>query len=120
MPIKGIKAIKTKLTSSIDRELRTALVEHINNVAAKAVVYTPEKTLALLHSQRKSVNGTTGNSTGVITYGDGITYAQFVHDPDVIQRFRKSTAIKEFLFVAADENQNALESSIEKIVGGFF
>ena len=47
MPIKGIKAIKTKLTSSIDRELRTALVEHINNVAAKAVVYTPEKTLAL-------------------------------------------------------------------------
>lgn len=77
--------------------------------ASEASVMTPVDTSTLLNSQFRNV--TKDGSRIVGTVGYTANYAKYVHDPNVKQRFRRSTAEKEFLkkgFEEAEPNIRAV------------
>lgn len=77
--------------------------------ASEASVMTPVDTSTLLNSQFRSV--TKEGSKIVGTVGYTAEYAKYVHDPNVKQRFRRSTAEKLFLrkgFEEAEPNIRAV------------
>ncbi|WP_038910939.1 hypothetical protein [Dickeya dadantii] len=63
--------------------------------AAQAALYTPIDTSTLLNSQYRELNVRGTRLTGRVGYS--ANYAVYVHDPDVPQAFRRTTAEKEFL-----------------------
>ena len=77
--------------------------------ASEASVMTPVDTSTLLNSQFRNV--TKEGSKIVGTVGYTAEYAKYVHDPNVKQKFRRSTAEKEFLkkgFEEAEPNIRAV------------
>ena len=77
--------------------------------ASEASVMTPIDTSTLLNSQFRNV--TKEGSKIVGTVGYTAEYAKYVHDPNVKQKFRRSTAEKEFLkkgFEEAEPNIRAV------------
>ena len=77
--------------------------------ASEASVMTPVDTSTLLNSQFRNV--TKEGSKIVGTVGYTAEYARYVHDPNVKQKFRRSTAEKEFLrkgFEEAEPNIRAV------------
>lgn len=77
--------------------------------ASEASVMTPVDTSTLLNSQFRNV--TKEGSKIVGTVGYTAEYAKYVHDPNVKQKFRRSTAEKEFLrkgFEDAEPNIRAV------------
>jgi hypothetical protein len=77
--------------------------------ASEASVMTPIDTSTLLNSQFRNV--TKDGSKIVGTVGYTAEYARYVHDPNVKQKFRRSTAEKEFLrkgFEEAEPNIRAV------------
>ena len=77
--------------------------------ASEASVMTPVDTSTLLNSQFRNV--TKEGSKIVGTVGYTAEYAKYVHDPNVKQVFRRSTAEKEFLrkgFEEAEPNIRAV------------
>lgn len=77
--------------------------------ASEASVMTPIDTSTLLNSQFRNV--TKEGSKIVGTVGYTAEYARYVHDPNVKQKFRRSTARKEFLkkgFEEAEPNIRAV------------
>ena len=77
--------------------------------ASEASVMTPIDTSTLLNSQFRNV--TKEGSKIVGTVGYAAEYARYVHDPNVKQKFRRSTAEKEFLrkgFEEAEPNIRAV------------
>lgn len=77
--------------------------------ASEASVMTPVDTSTLLNSQFRNV--TKEGSKIVGTAGYTAEYAADVHDPNIKQRFRRSTAKKEFLkrgFEEAEPNIRAV------------
>ena len=77
--------------------------------ASEASVMTPVDTSTLLNSQFRNV--TKEGSKIVGTVGYTAEYASYVHDPNVKQKFRRSTAEKEFLrkgFEEAEPNIRAV------------
>ena len=63
--------------------------------ASEAAVLTPIDTSTLLNSQFRSVRSEGSRVVGTVGYT--ADYAVPVHDPDVKQTFRRSSAEKEFL-----------------------
>ena len=80
--------------------------------ASEASVMTPVDTSTLLNSQFRSV--TKDGSKIVGTVGYTAEYAKYVHDPNVKQRFRRSTAEKEFLRKGFEE----AEPNIRAVIAG--
>lgn len=78
--------------------------------ASEASVMTPVDTSTLLNSQFRNV--TKEGSKIVGTVGYTAEYARYVHDPNVKQRFRRSTAEKEFLRKGFEESEPNIRAVI--------
>ena len=77
--------------------------------ASEASVMTPVDTSTLLNSQFRRVDKEGSRIVGTVGYT--AEYAADVHDPNIKQRFRRSTAEKEFLrkgFEEAEPNIRAV------------
>lgn len=77
--------------------------------ASEASVMTPVDTSTLLNSQYRKVDKDGTKLIGTVGYT--AEYAKYVHDPNVKQNFRRSTAEKEFLrkgFEEAEPNIRAV------------
>lgn len=77
--------------------------------ASEASVMTPVDTSTLLNSQFRNVAKDGSKIVGTVGYT--AEYAKYVHDPNVRQVFRRSTAEKEFLrkgFEEAEPNIRAV------------
>ncbi|EIZ8586501.1 HK97 gp10 family phage protein [Salmonella enterica subsp. enterica] len=79
---------------------------------AQASLYTPIDTSTLINSQYRdiSVNGTL--ITGRVGYS--ASYAIYVHDPNIPQNFRRSTAQKEFLTKGFDDTREQIDAVVYK------
>ena len=78
--------------------------------ASEASVMTPIDTSTLLNSQFRNV--TKEGSKIVGTVGYTAEYAKYVHDPNIKQRFRRSTAEKEFLRKGFEESEPNIRAVI--------
>lgn len=79
---------------------------------ARAALYTPIDTSALLNSQFREIITNGAVVTGRVGYSTN--YAVFVHDPANPQRFRRSTAKKEFLTLGFEEERSAIDDVVRK------
>lgn len=80
--------------------------------ASEASVMTPVDTSTLLNSQFRNVAKDGSKIVGTVGYT--AEYAKYVHDPNVKQRFRRSTAEKEFLRKGFEES----EPNIRAVIAG--
>lgn len=80
--------------------------------AARAALYTPIDTSALLNSQFREIVADGAVITGRVGYSTN--YAIYVHDPANPQRFRRSTAKKEFLTLGFEEERSAIDDVVRK------
>lgn len=80
--------------------------------ASEASVMTPVDTSTLLNSQFRRVDKEGSRIVGTVGYT--AEYAKYVHDPNVKQKFRRSTARKEFLKLGFEE----AEPNIRAVITG--
>ena len=80
--------------------------------ASEASVMTPVDTSTLLNSQFRMVDKEGSKIVGTVGYT--AEYAADVHDPNIKQRFRRSTAEKEFLRKGFEES----EPNIRAVIAG--
>lgn len=80
--------------------------------ASEASVMTPIDTSTLLNSQYRKVDKDGTKIVGTVGYT--AEYAAYVHDPNVKQRFRRSTAEKLFLKKGFEE----AETNIRAVITG--
>lgn len=95
--------------SSVEQKAARGVTQALILGASEASVMTPVDTSTLLNSQFRSV--TKDGSRIVGTVGYTAEYAKYVHDTNVKQNFRRSTAEKEFLkkgFEQAEPNIRAV------------
>lgn len=78
--------------------------------ASEASVMTPVDTSTLLNSQFRSVAKEGSKIVGTVGYT--AEYAKYVHDPNVRQVFRRSTAEKEFLRKGFEESEPNIRAVI--------
>lgn len=80
----------------IQKKAVRAVHRGLNIGALQAAIYTPIDTSLLINSQFEDIKIVKGvKITGKVGYS--AKYAVPVHDPRVVQKFRRSTAKKEFL-----------------------
>ncbi|AJI85406.1 hypothetical protein CH54_3822 [Yersinia rochesterensis] len=79
---------------------------------SQAALYTPIDTSTLINSQFRElvVKGT--RLTGRVGYT--ANYAVYVHDPNIKQTFRRSTAKKEFLKEGFEETRSQIDAVVKK------
>ncbi|WP_431618556.1 HK97 gp10 family phage protein [Enterobacter roggenkampii] len=80
--------------------------------SARAALYTPIDTSALLNSQFREIVTDGAVITGRVGYSTN--YAVYVHDPANPQIFRRSTAKKEFLTAGFEEERGAIDDVVRK------
>lgn len=107
--LRGVQKAKQNLNDIIKDVQGRKVVRAIQSAmvigASQAAIYTPIDTSTLINSQFReiTVNGTV--VTGRVGYS--AKYAVYVNDPEVLQKFRRSSARKEFLKLGF-EDQKAL------------
>lgn len=107
--IRGVREAKANLDRIIKdvhgRKVLRALQSAMIIGSTQAALYTPIKTSTLINSQYRKiiVNGIV--VTGRVGYS--AKYAVYVNDPEIRQKFRRSSARKEFLKLGF-EDQKAL------------
>lgn len=107
--LRGVQKAKQNLNAIIKDVQGRKVVRAIQSAmvigASQAAIYTPIDTSTLINSQFReiTVNGTV--VTGRVGYS--AKYAVYVNDPEVLQKFRRSSARKEFLKLGF-EDQKAL------------
>ncbi|WP_150344256.1 HK97 gp10 family phage protein [Enterobacter ludwigii] len=79
---------------------------------ARAALYTPIDTSALINSQFREVITNGAIVTGRVGYSTN--YAVYVHDPANPQQFRRTTAKKEFLTLGFEEERSAIDAAVAK------
>ncbi|MBW7623758.1 HK97 gp10 family phage protein [Enterobacter hormaechei subsp. xiangfangensis] len=114
--VKGISQAKKHLNDVINdvkgRKVIRALQSAMILGAARAALYTPIDTSALLNSQFREIVADGAVITGRVGYSTN--YAVYVHDPANPQRFRRSTAKKEFLTLGFEEERSAIDDVVRK------
>ena len=98
--------------SAVEQKAARGVTQALILGASEASVMTPVDTSTLLNSQFRNV--TKEGSKIVGTVGYTAEYAKYVHDPNVKQRFRRSTARKEFLKLGFEE----AEPNIRAVITG--
>lgn len=78
--------------------------------SAQASVYTPIDTSTLINSQWRDMDTRGMVLTGRVGYRTN--YAVYVHDPKVVQRFRRSTAKKEFLKLGFEDPIDQIDKAV--------
>ena len=95
--------------SAVEQKAARGVTQALILGASKASVMTPVDTSTLLNSQFRNVAKEGSKIIGTVGYT--AEYARYVHDPNVKQKFRRSTAEKEFLrkgFEEAEPNIRAV------------
>ena len=95
--------------SAVEQKAARGVTQALILGASEASVMTPVDTSTLLNSQFRNVAKEGSKIVGTVGYT--AEYARFVHDPNVKQNFRRSTAEKEFLrkgFEEAEPNIRAV------------
>lgn len=114
--VKGVKQVSRKVNRAIDniqdRKVIRALTSAMIIGSSQAAIYTPIDTSYLINSQFREIviNGT--RITGRVGYT--ANYAAYVHDPLIIQRFRRATAQKEFLTKGFEDTRALIDRTIAK------
>lgn len=93
----------------VEQKAARAMAQALILGASEASVMTPIDTSTLLNSQFRKVDKDGSRIVGTVGYT--AEYAKYVHDPNVKQRFRRSTAEKLFLkkgFEEAEPNIRAV------------
>lgn len=95
--------------SAVEQKAARGVTQALILGASEASVMTPVDTSTLLNSQFRNVAKEGSRIVGTVGYT--AEYAADVHDPNIKQRFRRSTAEKEFLrkgFEEAEPNIRAV------------
>ena len=98
--------------SAVEQKAARGVTQALILGASEASVMTPVDTSTLLNSQYRSVAKEGSKIVGTVGYT--AEYAKYVHDPNVKQRFRRSTAEKEFLRKGFEES----EPNIRAVIAG--
>ena len=114
--VRGISQGKANLNRLIDditgRKIARAIQSALIIGSSQAALYTPIDTSLLINSQYRElvINGV--RVTGRVGYS--AAYALTVHDPNVKQNFRRSTAEKEFLRKGFDDMREQIDAVVHK------
>lgn len=98
--------------SAVEQKAARGVTQALILGASEASVMTPIDTSTLLNSQFRKVDKEGSKIVGTVGYT--AEYAAYVHDPNVKQRFRRSTAEKEFLKKGFEES----EPNIRAVIAG--
>ena len=98
--------------SAVEQKAARGVTQALILGASEASVMTPVDTSTLLNSQFRNVAKEGSRIVGTVGYT--AKYAKYVHDPNVKQRFRRSTAEKEFLKKGFEE----AEPNIRAVIAG--
>ncbi|MBA7770610.1 HK97 gp10 family phage protein [Enterobacter roggenkampii] len=114
--VKGVKGVVRNVNRIIDdiqgRKIVRALQSAMLIGGARAALYTPIDTSALINSQFREVITNGAIVTGRVGYSTN--YAVYVHDPANPQQFRRTTAKKEFLTLGFEEERSAIDAAVAK------
>ena len=98
--------------SAVEQKAARGVTQALILGASEASLMTPVDTSTLLNSQFRNVAKDGSKIVGTVGYT--AEYAKYVHDPNVKQRFRRSTAEKEFLRKGFEE----AEPNIRAVIAG--
>ncbi|EPZ2436646.1 HK97 gp10 family phage protein [Providencia hangzhouensis] len=96
----------------VEQRVSRAMQRFLIDAGAQAAVYTPIDTSTLINSQFRTVTVNGTRVTGRIGYS--ASYAAYVHDPKVKQKFKRPTAKKEFLKKGVEETLPNLAKYIQE------
>ncbi|MND27617.1 HK97 gp10 family phage protein [Lelliottia amnigena] len=114
--VRGISKVKSNLNRLINdiqgRKMVRAIQSALIIGSSQASLYTPIDTSLLINSQAREliINGVL--VTGRVIYSAG--YALSVHDPNVKQNFRRSTAEKEFLKKGFEDMREQIDAVVHR------
>jgi len=114
--IRGVEQAKRNLDAVINDIQGRKALRTIQSVliigSSQAALYTPIDTSTLLNSQYREVTASGTRIVGRVGYS--ANYAVYVHDPNIPQNFRRSTAQKEFLTKGFEDSRDAITAVIKK------
>lgn len=114
--VTGISKAKKNLDALIGNIQGRKAVRAIQSAliigSAQAAIYTPIDTSTLINSQFRDISVRGDRLTGRVGYS--ANYAIYVHDPNVPQTFRRSTAQKEFLTKGFADSRSDIDAAIRK------
>lgn len=114
--VRGISQAKVKLNRLIEditgRKVARAIQSALIIGSSQASLYTPIDTSTLINSQFREIMIKGVLVTGRVGYS--ANYALSVHDPNVKQKFRRSTAEKEFLRKGFDDMRAQIDAVVHK------
>ncbi|KKI48990.1 hypothetical protein XK97_00930 [Obesumbacterium proteus] len=114
--VRGIREAKANLNRIIQdihgRKIVRAIQSALVIGSSQAALYTPIDTSTLLNSQYREINASGTRVTGRVGYS--ANYAVYVHDPNVPQTFRRSTAQKEFLTKGFEDTRSQIDAVVRK------
>ncbi len=114
--IRGVRQAKANLDRFIEdvqgRKAIRAIQSALIIGGAQAALYTPIDTSTLINSQYREVSASGTRLTGRVGYT--ANYAVYVHDPNIPQNFRRSTARKEFLTKGFEDTKSQIDAVIKK------
>ncbi|EJK9926515.1 HK97 gp10 family phage protein [Cronobacter sakazakii] len=109
--VRGIAQAKANLDALINDVQGRKVVRAVQSAlligGAQAALYTPIDTSTLLNSQFREIDANGTKVTGRVGYS--ANYAVYVHDPNVPQTFRRSTARKEFLTKGFEDTREQID-----------
>lgn len=114
--IKGVRQAQQNLDKLIGdiqgRKAVRAIQSALIIGSSQASMYTPIDTSTLINSQFRELNVNGTRLTGRVGYS--ANYAAYVHDPNIPQNFRRSTAQKEFLTKGFEDTRDIIDRTIKK------
>lgn len=114
--VKGVQQVSKNINRILGdiqgRRVIRALQSAMLIGSVRAALYTPIDTSALINSQFREITTNGAVVTGRVGYST--SYAVYVHDPANPQRFRRSTAKKEFLTAGFEEERSAIDESVRR------
>lgn len=114
--VKGISRAKINLNRLIEdisgRKVARAIQSALIIGSSQAALYTPIDTSTLLNSQFRELNINGVLVTGRVGYS--ANYALSVHDPSVKQKFRRTTAEKEFLKKGFEDMRTQIDEVVRR------
>ena len=114
--VRGIREAKANLNRIIQdvqgRKVVRALQSALIIGSSQASLYTPIDTSTLINSQFRELEVRGTRLVGRVGYS--ANYAVYVHDPNVPQTFRRSTAQKEFLTKGFEDTRSQIDAVVRK------
>lgn len=101
--------------SAVEQKAARGVTQALILGASEASVMTPIDTSTLLNSRLPPKVEKRGSRI-IGTAGYTAEYAKYVHDPNVKQNFRRSTARKEFLKLGFEEAEPSIRAVITGII----